>query len=41
MSIQKKIYTLKDEIVVYSGHGAKTSVGFEKRNNPFVGHGTD
>lgn len=35
-SIQEKIYTLDDEVIVYSGHGQSTTVGHEKRNNPFV-----
>jgi hydroxyacylglutathione hydrolase len=35
-SIRTKIYTLSDETVVLPGHGAPTTVGEEKRNNPFV-----
>jgi hydroxyacylglutathione hydrolase len=35
-SIRDRLYTLDDETVVYSGHGPKTSIGWEKRNNPFV-----
>lgn len=35
-SIRTQLYTLPDETVVYSGHGPKTSIGFEKKNNPFV-----
>ncbi len=35
-SILKKIYVLDDETVIYPGHGEPTSVGFEKRFNPFV-----
>jgi hydroxyacylglutathione hydrolase len=34
-SIQKKIFTLPDDTVVYPGHGPETNVGFEKRTNPF------
>jgi len=34
-SVQEKIFTLPDNTVVYSGHGENTSVGFEKKNNPF------
>lgn len=34
-NIKNKIFTLEDDIVVYSGHGPETSIGFEKRNNPF------
>jgi hydroxyacylglutathione hydrolase len=35
-SIREKLYTLPDETVVYPGHGPATTVGEEKRSNPFV-----
>ncbi|MGB0883686.1 MAG: MBL fold metallo-hydrolase [Flavobacteriales bacterium] len=35
-SIQNIVYKLPDETVLHSGHGPKTTVGFEKLNNPFV-----
>ncbi len=35
-SIKTKILTLPDETVVYSGHGPQTTVGQEKRDNPFI-----
>ena len=35
-SIKNKIYTLKNETVVYPGHGNETTVGYEKINNGFV-----
>lgn len=35
-SIKKKILVLPDEVIVYCGHGPKTSIGFEKKNNPFI-----
>lgn len=35
-SIQKRIYTLPDETIVYPGHGPETTIGFEKQSNPFV-----
>lgn len=35
-SIQNKLYKLADETVVYSGHGPKTTIGYEKANNPYV-----
>lgn len=35
-SIRKEIYILPDETIVYPGHGPTTTVGFEKKNNPFV-----
>ncbi len=34
-SIRTQLFVLPDETVVYSGHGNKTSVGEEKKNNPF------
>jgi hydroxyacylglutathione hydrolase len=27
---------LPDEVVIYSGHGPTTTVGEERRNNPFL-----
>ncbi len=36
MSIRQRVYTLPDETVVYPGHGPETTVGYEKRTNPFV-----
>ncbi|OJV80646.1 MAG: MBL fold hydrolase [Bacteroidia bacterium 44-10] len=36
-SIETKMFTLPDRTVVYSGHGPATTIGFEKKNNPFVG----
>ena len=35
-SISSKLYTLDEELTVYSGHGAPSTIGFEKRANPFV-----
>jgi glyoxylase-like metal-dependent hydrolase (beta-lactamase superfamily II) len=35
-SIQEKIYTLDDDTVVLSGHGPATTIGYEKKANPFV-----
>lgn len=32
----KKLYTLPDDTIVYSGHGESTTIGFEKKYNPFV-----
>lgn len=36
MSITTKLFVLPDETVVYPGHGMKTTIGEEKKNNPFV-----
>lgn len=35
-SIQNKLYTFADEVKVYPGHGPKTTIGYEKQNNPYV-----
>lgn len=35
-SIKTELYTLPDITKVYPGHGGGTSIGFEKKNNPFV-----
>ena len=35
-SIRNKLYTLDDDTVVWPGHGSPTTIGYEKRANPFV-----
>jgi hydroxyacylglutathione hydrolase len=35
--IRGKLFTLPDDTVVYPGHGPETTIGHEKRTNPFVG----
>jgi hydroxyacylglutathione hydrolase len=35
-SIREVLYALPDETVVYPGHGPATTIGDEKRHNPFV-----
>jgi glyoxylase-like metal-dependent hydrolase (beta-lactamase superfamily II) len=35
-SIQHKLLTLPDEAVVYPGHGPATTIGAERRQNPFL-----
>lgn len=35
-SIREQLYTLPDSTEVYPGHGPKTSIGYERENNPFV-----
>ena len=36
-SIQRKLFTLDEDFVVYPGHNHPTTIGAEKRTNPFVG----
>jgi hydroxyacylglutathione hydrolase len=35
-SIKNRLFPLPDETVVYSGHGEPTTIGYEKKNNPFL-----
>ncbi len=36
-SIQDKLFTLGDDVRVYTGHGPETTIGHEKQHNSFVG----
>ncbi|MDP2337319.1 MAG: MBL fold metallo-hydrolase [Bacteroidota bacterium] len=35
-NIKTKLLTLPEETVVFCGHGPETTIGFEKKNNPFL-----
>lgn len=35
-SIKTKLMTLPDDTIVYSGHGPETTIGAERRSNPFL-----
>lgn len=35
-SIKSQLWTLDDEVTVVSGHGPETTIGEEKRSNPYV-----
>lgn len=35
-SIRKELLTLPDDTVVYPGHGPRTTIGEEKRSNPYL-----
>ncbi len=35
-SIREQLFTLPDDVEVYPGHGIKTTIGYEKRNNLFL-----
>ncbi|MFD2514736.1 MBL fold metallo-hydrolase [Pontibacter locisalis] len=35
-SIKTKLFTLPDDVTVYSGHGPETTIGYEKKYNPFL-----
>ena len=34
-NVREKIFPLGDDVVIYPGHGPKTTVGRERRSNPF------
>jgi hydroxyacylglutathione hydrolase len=36
-NIHTKLFTLPDDVEVFSGHGIPTTIGYEKLHNPFVG----
>jgi glyoxylase-like metal-dependent hydrolase (beta-lactamase superfamily II) len=36
-AIHEKLFTLPDVTIVHPGHGSETTIGREKRTNPFVG----
>ncbi len=38
-SIEEQLFTLDDDTVVYPVHGPLTTIGEERRSNPFVGEG--
>ncbi|MGJ7025762.1 MBL fold metallo-hydrolase [Petrimonas sulfuriphila] len=38
--IRTKLFTFSDDTEVYPGHGPKTTIGQERRYNPFVGTGS-
>lgn len=35
-NIKQKLLCYDDEVVAYPGHGPSTTIGFERRNNPFL-----
>ena len=35
-SIKTKLLTLPEDVFVYPGHDEKTTIGFEKKNNPYI-----
>jgi glyoxylase-like metal-dependent hydrolase (beta-lactamase superfamily II) len=35
-SIRTKLYTLPEDVIVYPGHGESTTIGDERKGNPFV-----
>lgn len=37
-SIRKELFSLEDDYAVHCGHGISTTIGFEKKHNPFLGN---
>lgn len=35
-SIEKKLLILQDEVEIFPGHGATSTIGYERQNNPFL-----
>jgi glyoxylase-like metal-dependent hydrolase (beta-lactamase superfamily II) len=35
-NIREQLFVLPDETIVYPGHGQQTTIGHEKKNNPYV-----
>ena len=36
LSIKERLFSLPYNFIVYPGHGPQSSIGFEKKNNPFL-----
>lgn len=37
-SIQEKLMTLEDQVIVYPGHGKPTTIGYERDHNYYINH---
>ena len=35
-SIMQQLMTLPDDVIVYSGHGGETTIGHERKHNPYL-----
>ena len=35
-SIHSKLFPLEEQLTIYSGHGEPTTIGYEKKHNPFL-----
>ena len=35
-SINEKLFSLDDDVVIYPGHGDESTIGKEKKENPFL-----
>jgi glyoxylase-like metal-dependent hydrolase (beta-lactamase superfamily II) len=40
-SIRSKLFALPDATIVYPGHGPQTTIGHERRHNPWSGQESD
>ncbi|MDP2921791.1 MAG: MBL fold metallo-hydrolase [Candidatus Omnitrophota bacterium] len=36
LSIKEKLFTLDDSFIIYPGHGPESTIGNEKKNNPYI-----
>ena len=36
LSVRDKLFLLDDNTKVYAGHGDSTTIGYEKKNNPYI-----
>jgi glyoxylase-like metal-dependent hydrolase (beta-lactamase superfamily II) len=35
-SIKDRLLTLPDDTAVYPGHGASSTIGYERKHNPYI-----
>lgn len=35
-TLKNVLVPLSDETIIYPGHGPETTIGYEKKNNPYI-----